>query len=492
MSLRREQLAREERTAPVVGITVLVLIALFVFYVFARPDPLGNEFRIRAVVTSVTGVTPGITPVRIGGVDVGEVAAVQSFRGSRRSIVTLELQDEALPVHTDAEVKMRPRLFLEGNTFVELQPGSPGAPVAKDGATIPLAQTSVAVTMPQVLGALEADTRSNLKDALNGYGAALNDAPRDGAAAAGGGAETGGPTGGQALNEALRHAARAMPTTALLSDAYTGEQPGDLRRAVRAFAEVAGGLNDAGPQLPSMLRSIREANSAFARESASVTAALEELPDALEGSRAALRELRAALPPAAELSTVTADAMPALPAMLDAGVPWLRELGGLLGPAELGADLESLIPATRELAGSMEPLRGALRELELLARCSTHVLIPTANARIEDGPRTAGSSSWGEFLSAVVGANGAAQTFDGNGFMLRGNPGGGDYPIATADTRWGREPIYGNALAPPEGTRPAAPAELPPHRPGVACHTASAPDLNGGAAAAGPADGSGG
>ena len=479
MSLRAERLAREERQAPVVGIVVLALILLFVYYVFARPDPFADRFKLRAVVTSVTGVTPGITPVRIGGVDVGEVSAVRSFRGSRRSIVTLELDDEALPVHADAEVKMRPRLFLEGNTFVELRPGSPGAPVARDGATIPLSRTSVAVTMPQVLGALQADTRSNLRDALGGYGAALNEAPQ------------GVPTGGQALNEALRHAARAMPTTALLSDAYTGERPGDLRRAVRAFADVAGGLNDAGPQLPSLFRSIREANGAFARESASVTAALEQLPGALEGSRLALRELRGALPPASELSAATADALPKLPSMLAAGVPWLRELRGFLGPAELGADVDSLLPTTRELAGSLHPLGGALRELELLSRCGTRVLIPTANAHIEDGPRTAGSSSWAEFLSAVVGANGAAENFDGNGFMLRGNPGGGDYPIATADTRWGREPIYGNALVPPEGTRPAAPASLPPHRPGVACHTGSVPELNGAAAAVGPADGSG-
>ena len=94
--------------------------------------------------------------MRIGGVDVGEVAAVRSFRGSRRSIVTLELKDEALPVHTDAQVKMRPRLFLEGNSFVELRPGTPGAPSRRRGMTIPLRRTSVAVTMPQVLGALEA------------------------------------------------------------------------------------------------------------------------------------------------------------------------------------------------------------------------------------------------------------------------------------------------------------------------------------------------
>ena len=477
MSLRSERLAREQRGAFAVGLSVLLAIAVFVFYVFARPDPFADPFRVKAVVTSVSGVTPGITPVRIGGVDLGKVAAVQSFRGSRRSIVTLELDEEALPLHRDAEVKMRPRLFLEGNAFVELMPGTPAAPVAEDGMTIPLERTSVAVTMPQVLGALESDTRSNLQDALEGYGAALNEAP------------PGLPTGGRALNEALRHAARAMPTTALLSDATTGERPGDLRRGIRAFAEVAGGLNDAGPQLPSLLASIRRANSAFAAESASVTAALEELPGALEGSRLALRELRVALPPAAELSTATADALPALPAMFGEGTPWLRELGGLLGPSELGADVESLLPATRELAGGIDPFGGLLRELELFSRCGTDVLIPTANARIEDGPRTAGGSTWGEFLSAAVGANGAAQTFDGNGFMLRGHPGGGAFPVATADTRWGREPIYGNALAPPEGTRPAAPAELPPHRQGVACHRNAAPDLGGPAAAVGPADG---
>ena len=63
----------------------------------------------------------------------GRVAAVRSFRGSRRSVVTLELDEQALPIHADARVKMRPRLFLEGNSFVELRPGTPGAPAARTG-----------------------------------------------------------------------------------------------------------------------------------------------------------------------------------------------------------------------------------------------------------------------------------------------------------------------------------------------------------------------
>jgi phospholipid/cholesterol/gamma-HCH transport system substrate-binding protein len=480
MSLRRAQLERSRRRDPLIGALVLLALLAFVYYVFVRPQPFRDAFEVRAVVTSVSGVTPGMTPVRIGGVDVGKVAAVRSFRGSRRSVVTLELDDQALPIHADARVKMRPRLFLEGNSFVELSPGSPAAPEAPDGMTIPLERTSVAVTMPHVLGALEADTRGNLQDALSAYGFALN------------GRAPGLPSGGRALNEALRHAARGMSTTALLSDASTGQRPGDLRRAIRAFGEVTDGLNDAGPQLPALLSSIRRANESFARESGSVTASLEALPGALRDSELALRELRVAMPSARALADATLESLPPLSGALDAGVPWLRELGGLLGPAELGADVDSLGPATRELAASVGPAAGLFRELELLSRCGTRVLIPTANARIEDGPRTSGSSAWAEFLSATVGANGAAQNFDGNGFMLRGHPGGGATPVATGVTRWMREPLYGNALAAPEGTRPAAPRELPPHRPELACHRSAAPDLNGAAAAIGPADGSGG
>ena len=210
MSRRLEQLERSRRRDPLIGALVLLALLAFVLYVFLRPDPFRDAFQVRAVVTSVSGVTPGMTPVRIAGVDVGKVAAVRSFRGSRRSVVTLELDDHALPIHADARVKMRPRLFLEGNSFVELSPGTPGSPEAPDGMTIPLERTSVAVTMPHVLGALEADTRSNLQDALAAYGFALN------------GETPGLPSGGRALNEALRHAARGMSTTALLSDATTG------------------------------------------------------------------------------------------------------------------------------------------------------------------------------------------------------------------------------------------------------------------------------
>lgn len=481
---------RSKRGDFAAGVVALIVCGLAAFWAFGRPHPLRHRYEVKAVVTSASGVTPGITPVRIAGVDVGQVTAVKSFGDSGTSLITMELEQGGLPLHTDARVKMRPRLFLEGNEFVDLSPGTPRAPIAHSGATIPLERTSVAVTLPHVLGALTADTRRNFQDALGAYGQALNakpsaaqDATQDPAVK--------GMSGGQALNGALHHAARAMPTSAQLSDDWTGRSGKDLDRAIRGFAQAAQGLDDAGPQLGEMLSSLRRANAAFADESSSVTAMLERLPGALDGSRAAFAQLRAALPAARQLADATTAALPALPAAFRSGTPWLRELSALLGRRELGGDLQSLVPATRDLAPGLAPTTELFHELDLLARCGSNVLIPTANSRIQDGPRTAGTTNWSEFLSAVTGAAGVAGNFDGNGYMLRGQPGGGPNPIATGKTRWLGEPAYGNALSAPLGTRPAKPASLPPHDEKTACYRNAAPSLNGPAADAGPADGGG-
>ena len=66
------------------------------------------------------------SPVRIAGVEVGKVKKVE--RDRRRPAprtVTMEIKDKGLPIHEDATLKVRPRIFLEGNFFVDIQPGSP-------------------------------------------------------------------------------------------------------------------------------------------------------------------------------------------------------------------------------------------------------------------------------------------------------------------------------------------------------------------------------
>ena len=51
--------------------------------------------------------------------------------GTDNAVVTMSIKDHGLPIHEDATAKIRPRIFLEGNFFVDLQPGTPGAPRAR-------------------------------------------------------------------------------------------------------------------------------------------------------------------------------------------------------------------------------------------------------------------------------------------------------------------------------------------------------------------------
>ena len=77
----------------------------------------------------------------------------------------MEINDAALPLHEDATAKIRPRIFLEGNFFVDLKPGTPGAPELDDGDTIKITQTATPVQLDEVLTSLQSDSREDLKDA---------------------------------------------------------------------------------------------------------------------------------------------------------------------------------------------------------------------------------------------------------------------------------------------------------------------------------------
>ena len=117
------------------------------------------------------------SPVRIAGVNVGKVTGIKRQPGTTAAIVTMEIQDKGLPIHKDATLKIRPRIFLEGNFFVDVQPGTPDSPTISDNDTIGLTQTATPVQLDQVLTALQANSREDLQAALEGFGTALTAKP---------------------------------------------------------------------------------------------------------------------------------------------------------------------------------------------------------------------------------------------------------------------------------------------------------------------------
>ena len=94
---------------------------------FTKDIPFVNEpYEIKAAFRDTSGHQARSSPVRIAGVEVGEVTKVEhTSPGAQSATVTMAIRDEGRPIHADATAKIRPRIFLEGNFFVDLAPGSP-------------------------------------------------------------------------------------------------------------------------------------------------------------------------------------------------------------------------------------------------------------------------------------------------------------------------------------------------------------------------------
>src|SRR5690349_21300527 len=122
------------------GAIGIVVIALFTYLAYTKfANPFASKFTIHAMFSSANGLRPN-SFVRIAGVNVGTVTDVTpvahcKVNGTTQSQcqaadVTMTIQSSGLPLHTDATFAIRPRIFLEGNFFVDLHPGSPSAPIA--------------------------------------------------------------------------------------------------------------------------------------------------------------------------------------------------------------------------------------------------------------------------------------------------------------------------------------------------------------------------
>jgi hypothetical protein len=100
------------------GVIAVVLIAVFSFFGFSRYNPFKHEYTLYATFQSANNLQPK-APVRIAGINVGLVDEVTPLsNGSGMARVKMSIENKGLPIHTDATLKVRPRIFLEGNFFV--------------------------------------------------------------------------------------------------------------------------------------------------------------------------------------------------------------------------------------------------------------------------------------------------------------------------------------------------------------------------------------
>jgi phospholipid/cholesterol/gamma-HCH transport system substrate-binding protein len=257
-----------------VGLGVLAVLAVGIYLGFTKEIPFRHQYTIEAVFPSASNIRID-SPVRVAGVNIGKVTRISHVEAGRQAaLVTMRIDRNGLPLHRDARLKIRPRIFLEGNFFVDVSPGSPSAPALHDGDRIPINQTSAPVQLDQVLSALQAPTRRDLQALLRELSSGLSG------------------EGARGYNRSIPYWEPAYRDSSVVADALQGTEQHDLSRVIDRAGATAEAIDRNRVQLKSLVTDFDTTAAAFAARDTELSAAVGELP----------RTLRAGIPALAAVS----------------------------------------------------------------------------------------------------------------------------------------------------------------------------------------------
>jgi phospholipid/cholesterol/gamma-HCH transport system substrate-binding protein len=302
-----------------VGLITLFVFAVAIYFGFAKDVPFTHDFRVKAVFESSNSIRKN-SPVRIAGVNVGKVVKVDGKPGTNAAVVTMEIKKKGLPIHKDATIKIRPRIFLEGNFFVDVKPGTPTAPTIDDGDTIPITQTATPVQFDQLLSILQSDTRASLRKTLDGLGTGLSYKPSR-AQDADADPSARGQSAGESLNDAIAYGERSLKGTAVVSNALLGTHDHDLARLIDGLSRTAEGLGRNEDQLKDLVTNFNTTVAATASEASNLQASIHVLGPTLRNADRALDSLNASFPNTRAFAREILPGVRETPATIDAACP---------------------------------------------------------------------------------------------------------------------------------------------------------------------------
>jgi phospholipid/cholesterol/gamma-HCH transport system substrate-binding protein len=411
--------ARHTQRLPnwVIGLVVVAVVVFATIIAFSGllglRLPWQGGYEIKAVFESAQNIRRD-SPVRIAGVNVGTVTGVDHLdssdteltagagedgvitdgepAGQPAAVVTMDLTEEALPIKEDAQFKLRPRLFLEGNYFVDLEPGSPAAEEVSEGHTFPVNQTAYSVQLDQILTTLQSDVRQNLKLFLHEFGNAL--------------IEHGGAEG---FREYFASSAAANKFTSQVNEALLGTEQGDLGGLIRGLDKVVRGLGRNERTLQDLVTSFRVVSGSFAAEDVALGQAIERLPSVLRSADPAFANLNSAFPPLRAFAREALPGVRSTPETLEAATPFIVQVRKLVSRRELRglvADLRPTIPELADLAKRSIPF---LEQARALSSCFNEVILPWSHDSVEPVDP-----------SGIYPHDAAGRVFEETGYVLTG------------------------------------------------------------------------
>jgi ABC-type transporter Mla subunit MlaD len=133
-------------------------LLLFLWIAFGGPVPLKPEsYRVTIPFEEATQLAVE-SDVRISGVSVGKVKAIELSEAGSYAEATVELDAKYGPIPSNTKAMLRQKTLL-GETYVELTPGDPEDGALPEGGTLPAAQVSKAVQLDEIFRAFDEPTR---------------------------------------------------------------------------------------------------------------------------------------------------------------------------------------------------------------------------------------------------------------------------------------------------------------------------------------------
>jgi phospholipid/cholesterol/gamma-HCH transport system substrate-binding protein len=249
------------------AIIVLLLLSIVVAgYVlsherFRFPFIEASPYTLNAEFSTAQAVTPGQgQSVRVSGVQIGEIGSVSLKNGV--AIVQLQIDPKYKNlIHTNATALLRPKTGLK-DMFVEVQPGSKPAPVAKQGWTLPVSNTLPDIDADEILSSLDGDTRNYLALLVNGAGQGLKG------------------KGGSELAQVFERFEPTHQDLARLNKAVAVRGT-DLRQLVNSLQRLNTALSHNQGQIVRLVDASSTVFRAFASQDTNISAAIRDLPGTL-------------------------------------------------------------------------------------------------------------------------------------------------------------------------------------------------------------------
>jgi phospholipid/cholesterol/gamma-HCH transport system substrate-binding protein len=230
-----------------------------------KPYVLKAEFQTAQAVIAGQGQT-----VRVAGVQIGDIGDVELEDG--RAIVRMDIDPKYKDmVHTDATALLRPKTGLK-DMFIQLDPGTDDAPVAKENWTIPVDATSPDVNPDEILSTLDSDTRDYLRLLISDAGRGLKGRSGD-------------------LRDLFRRFEPTHKDLAAVNGAIA-ERRTNLRRLITSLNKLNGELASHDDDVAGLVTASSAVMRSFASEEQNISAAVAELPSTLQQTTSSLGQVQ--------------------------------------------------------------------------------------------------------------------------------------------------------------------------------------------------------